>query len=63
MKIKVDKDICALHGQCVYTAPELFRFDDAGELEYEEDVPAGLEAKARAAAAICPARAIELTEE
>ena len=61
MQIRVDSEICDLHGQCVFTAPELFRFDDAGELEYQRDVPEALEAKARTAATVCPTGAIELS--
>ena len=34
MKVRVDRDLCDLHGQCVFAAPELFRFDDDGELQY-----------------------------
>ena len=60
MRIVVDRSLCDLHGQCVFTAPELFEFDDDGELAYKEDVPAELEAKARAAASVCPAAAIEV---
>ena len=63
VKIHVDRDLCDLHGQCVLTAPELFRFDDNDELQYNEDeVPEALEAKARSAASVCPTRAIELLE-
>jgi ferredoxin len=32
MKIHVDPELCDLHGQCVFAAPEIFAFDDAGEL-------------------------------
>ena len=60
MRIVVDRDLCDLHGQCVFAAPELFEFDDDGELTYKADVPPELEAKARAAASVCPAAAIEL---
>ena len=37
MRITVDREICDLHGQCVFAAPELFRFRDDGELEHEEE--------------------------
>jgi ferredoxin len=60
MKVSVDRSMCDLHGQCVFTAPELFRFDDEGELEYTADVPEELEPKARAAASVCPTAAIEI---
>lgn len=62
MKIHVDRDVCDLHGQCVFAAPDLFRFDEQGELEYVEEVPAGQEAKARTAAGVCPTGAIEISE-
>lgn len=62
MEIQVDRDVCDLHGQCVFTAPELFRFDDDDELEYTTEVPAELEGKARAAATVCPTSAITLIE-
>jgi ferredoxin len=62
VKVRVDNEICDLHGQCVFAAPEIFSFDDNGELEYVTDIPDELAAKARAAAAVCPTGAIELTE-
>ena len=62
MRIVVDRDVCDLHGQCVFTAPELFRFDDAGELEYDAEVGDELAPAARRAAGVCPTSAIELRE-
>ena len=62
MKIHVDRDMCDLHAQCVFAAPELFRLNSQGELEYTEDVPEALEGKARSAASVCPASAIEIRE-
>lgn len=60
MRIEVDRSVCDLHGQCVFTAPEIFRFDDDGELEYVEELGEELAAKAQAAASVCPTAAIEL---
>jgi ferredoxin len=60
MEIHVDMDMCDLHGQCVFAAPELFSFDDAGELVYVAEVDDRLAPKARSAASVCPAAAIEL---
>lgn len=60
MRINVDDDICDLHGQCVFNAPELFRFDDEGELQHALEVSPELEGKAREAATVCPTGAIEL---
>lgn len=60
MKIHVDPEMCDLHGQCVFAAPEIFSFDDAGELVYQEDVDDALADKAQAAVSVCPAGAIEI---
>jgi ferredoxin len=62
VRIHVDPEICDLHGQCVFSAPEIFRFDDAGELQYDAEPAPELAAKARSAAGVCPTGAIELTE-
>jgi ferredoxin len=60
VKIRVDRDVCDLHGQCVFTAPAVFSFDSAGELVYRDEVAGDEEAKVRDAAAVCPTGAIEL---
>ncbi|HET8673193.1 MAG TPA: ferredoxin [Thermoleophilaceae bacterium] len=60
MRITVDRDICDLHGQCVLTAPDIFRFDDDGELQYLPEVDGGLAAAAESAASVCPTGAIEI---
>jgi ferredoxin len=60
MKIHVDRDLCDLHGQCVLTAPEIFSFDDDGELQYLPEVNSELATKAEAAASVCPTAAIEV---
>lgn len=60
MKIHVDRDICDLHGQCVLSAPDVFSFDDDGELQYLPEIDGELAARAEAAASICPTGAIEI---
>jgi ferredoxin len=60
MKIHVDRDICDLHGQCVLSAPDVFSFDDDGELQYLPKVDGELEAKAETASSVCPTGAIEI---
>jgi ferredoxin len=62
VRVSVDRDLCDLHGQCVFTAPELFRFRDDGELEHEEAVRDDQVPAARRAASVCPTAAIELRE-
>jgi ferredoxin len=60
VKIRVDLDICDLHGQCVFAAPEIFSLEDGADLSYLPEVDDALADKARAAASICPTGAIEL---
>jgi ferredoxin len=60
MRIIVDRDLCDLHGQCVLTAPDIFRFDDDGELQYLPEVNPEQAALAESAASICPTAAIEI---
>jgi ferredoxin len=60
MRVIVDRDLCDLHGQCVLTAPEIFSFDDDGELQYLPELDPALAARAEAAASVCPTGAIEI---
>jgi ferredoxin len=62
VRINVDADVCGLHGQCVFAAPEIFSFDEAGDLHYAPEVGDDLVPKARGAAVVCPTAAIELGE-
>jgi len=59
-RIRVDRDVCDLHGQCTLTAPAIFSFDAAGELVYREEVAGDEEAKAHDAASVCPTGAIQV---
>ncbi|MFC9978513.1 ferredoxin [Gordonia sp. NPDC127522] len=61
MDVTVDLDKCAGHARCFATSPELFDLDDDGYARNAEiTVPEGAENQARAAAAACPERAIEI---
>lgn len=64
MKIRVDEERCQGHTLCAMAAPELIglRDEDGHAFVESEEVPEGLEGKARNAAATCPERAI-LVEE
>jgi ferredoxin len=62
-RISVDFDVCELHGQCVQAAPELFWFDDDGELQHREQADAGSLAAAQDAVFLCPTQAITVTPE
>ncbi|MBO0727673.1 MAG: ferredoxin [Acidimicrobiaceae bacterium] len=63
MKIKVDMDRCQHYGQCVFEAPQTFRFNDEDRLEYtaafdERDLDS-----VQAAADVCPMQAITLAHD
>jgi ferredoxin len=59
MKVTVDPDRCQGHAQCWEICPEVFTLDEEGHsVVPAAEVLAGLEAKARKAAANCPERAI-----
>ena len=61
MKIVHDPKACASHGQCVSAAPELFAFDDNGNLKVLiEEPPEDLWEAAEDAADVCPVQAITL---
>ncbi|MEQ4719791.1 ferredoxin [Nonomuraea sp. B19D2] len=65
MKVIVDEDKCCGAGQCVLLAPEVFdQRDDDGIVILLEPEPAGdRHAAVREAAAVCPAAAIEVSEQ
>jgi len=35
MRIEVDFNVCADHGQCAIAAPDIFRIDDDGHLVFD----------------------------
>lgn len=60
MNVHVDMSICLLHGQCVIAAPEVFSFDDEGQLHWVEEVDESLRADVEAASDACPEQAIRI---
>lgn len=60
MKLNVDMSICLMHGQCVIAAPQVFSFNDAGDLVWLADVDDALRADVEAAADACPEQAIQI---
>lgn len=60
MKIRVDPDRCQGHTLCAMVAPALFDLDDIDghSSAVSEEVPAGQEADATAAAKSCPEQAV-----
>ena len=62
MKASVDHSKCQGHSRCIQIAPELFQQDESGfAFTSEDDIPAGLEAKALEAELNCPETAIVVT--
>ena len=62
MRVRVDKDVCGGHGDCVMTAPELFDFvgdDDVVSVLIDEP-PERLQDSAREACEVCPTGAISV---
>ncbi|PTW91391.1 ferredoxin [Microbacteriaceae bacterium MWH-Ta3] len=63
MKIHVDRTLCDNHGQCTITAPSVFRIDDQGILQYEENVDDSLRADIEDSMDVCPVQAIFIVTE
>ncbi|MEN9740334.1 MAG: hypothetical protein RLZ72_600, partial [Actinomycetota bacterium] len=42
MQVHVDRAKCDNHGQCTFSAPTVFRLDEQGILQYEENVDESL---------------------
>lgn len=62
MKVIVDMDICQNHGQCVFSAPEVFRLNDQGRLEYRSAPDDALREAVEEAADVCPLQAIAVED-
>ncbi|WP_042381938.1 ferredoxin [Streptacidiphilus melanogenes] len=60
MKVVVDMNKCQDHGQCVFAAPDVFSFDDAGRLAYVSEPDEALRAEVEEAADVCPLQAIRI---
>lgn len=66
MRVVVDLNRCQSYGQCVFAAPDVFRFRGAESLEYDHVPGAESDLAVRRAAMACPVQAITLgvsTEE
>ncbi|HEX3789749.1 MAG TPA: ferredoxin [Pseudonocardiaceae bacterium] len=60
MRIVVDLNRCQSYGQCVFAAPEVFRFRGEESLEYDHVPGPASAAAVRRAALACPVQAITL---
>jgi ferredoxin len=63
MKVVVDPDKCADHGQCVFAAPEVFELDADGKLVYNSgELDESLRDRVEEAADVCPLQAITVED-
>lgn len=62
-RVAVDTAVCELHGQCVEQAPEIFSFDEDGQLRYREQIEDDETAAVEDAQFLCPTQAITLSRE
>ncbi|MEV7184214.1 ferredoxin [Kitasatospora sp. NPDC093102] len=62
MKVVVDMNKCQDHGQCVFAAPDVFRFDDDGRLAYVVHPDEALRGDVEEAADVCPLQAIRIED-
>ncbi|GAA1242700.1 ferredoxin [Streptomyces sp. NPDC056121] len=60
MKVVVDMNKCQDHGQCVFSAPDVFQLDDTGRLAYVSDPDDALRDEVEEAADVCPLQAIRI---
>lgn len=61
IKVVVDRDVCQNHGQCVFSAPQVFELDDAGELvQLQDEVGEDLREAVEEASDVCPVQAITI---
>ena len=60
MKVTVDPALCQDHGQCAIAAPEVFRINEEGRLEYDGTADEALREYVEEAADVCPVQAISI---
>jgi ferredoxin len=60
LTVIVDLELCDGHGQCEFAAPDVFRLDDEGELQFDPAPDAGQRAGVEQAIRLCPVQAISL---
>lgn len=63
MRIVINRSACCAYGICADICPEVYKLDENGIVyEYDEVVPAELEASAREGGLACPQGAVEIIE-
>lgn len=62
MNVTVDRQLCQDHGQCAIAAPEVFRINDEGKLEYNGTPDDAQREYVEEAADVCPVQAILIAD-
>ena len=62
MRIAVDLNVCADHGQCAIAAPDIFQMDADGHLVFNARPDDALRSDAEDAADACPEQAITIQD-
>lgn len=62
MRVTVDLALCQDHGQCAIAAPEVFKINDDGKLEFLATPEEAERFAVEEAADVCPAQAIAIED-
>lgn len=64
MKVHLDQRLCAVHGECVLEAPEVFDLDDDDDVAIVllENPPEAMRAQVERAVSACPVAAITIED-
>ncbi|MFI5805825.1 ferredoxin [Streptomyces sp. NPDC051561] len=62
MKVAVDMKVCQNHGQCAFSAPDVFQLDAEGQLLYVAEPADSLREDVEDAADVCPLQAITIED-
>jgi ferredoxin len=62
IKVHVDLDLCASHGECVFAAPDVFELGDDDILTWQDEVDESHRAELEEAVNVCPMMAIRIED-
>ncbi|WP_308066896.1 ferredoxin [Microtetraspora sp. AC03309] len=62
MRVDVDRELCRVHAQCVFAAPDVFELDEDDELRYVTEPDGSLLPAVEEAALLCPVQAISFRD-
>lgn len=62
MRVDVDLDLCQVHGQCEFAAPDVFVVHDDGSVEWEAAPPESQRTAVQQAVRLCPVQAIKIQD-